>query len=144
MRSFLPDFRLSNWQYKPAGSRRFWRGTDRTVVLFALINGLWQPYWIIRFLYEAGKKGEPQRISLHGRTVSFFEWLPDRDLAIFATSGKDEKTGKFGVYIAQYNPIFPDRELDTPIEDAPRDSKIVDVAYSTATNVSRLYEIRSG
>lgn len=86
-------------------------------------------------IYEAGKKGEPQRISLHGRTVSFFEWLPDRDLAIFATSGKDEKTGKFGVYIAQYNPIFPDRELDTPIEDAPRDSKIVDVAYSTATNV---------
>jgi hypothetical protein len=86
-------------------------------------------------IYEAGKKGEPQRISLHGRKVSFFEWLPDRDLAIFATYGRDSKTGKFGVYIAQYNPIYPDRELDTPIEDAPRDSKIVDVAYSTATNV---------
>ena len=87
-------------------------------------------------IYEAGKKSEPpQRISLHGRKVSFFEWLPDRDLAIFATYGKNEKTGRYGVYIAQYNPIYPDRELDTPIENAPRDSKIVDVAYSTATNV---------
>lgn len=86
-------------------------------------------------IYEAGKKGAPQRISLHGRKVSFFEWLPDRNLAIFATYGRDTKTGKYGVYIAQYNPIYPDRELDTPIEDAPLDSKIVDVAYSTATNV---------
>lgn len=86
-------------------------------------------------IYEAGKKGEPQRISLHGRKVSFFEWLPDRNLAIFATYGRDDKTGEYGVYIAQYNPIYPERELDTPIEDAPADSKIVDVAYSTATNV---------
>ena len=86
-------------------------------------------------IYEAGKKNDPQRINLHGRKVSFFEWLPDRNLAIFATYGRDRKTGKYGVYIAQYNPIYPDRELDTPIEDAPVDSKITDVAYSTATNV---------
>ena len=86
-------------------------------------------------IYEAGKKNSPQRINLHGRKVSFFEWLPDRNLAIFATYGRDSKTGKYGVYIAQYNPIYPDRELDTPIDDAPADSKIVDVAYSTATNV---------
>ena len=56
-------------------------------------------------IYEAGKSSEPQRISLHGRKVSFFEWLPDRDLAIFATYGKDEKTGRYGVYIDQNNPI---------------------------------------
>lgn len=87
-------------------------------------------------IYEAGKKNDPQRINLHGRKVSFFEWLPDRNLAIFATYGRDKKTGKYGVYIAQYNPIYPDRELDTPIEDAPVDSKIVDVAYSTATTSS--------
>lgn len=86
-------------------------------------------------IYEAGKKSDPQRINLHGRKVSFFEWLPDRNLAIFATYGRDRKNGKYGVYIAQYNPIYPDRELDTPIEDAPVDSKITDVAYSTATNV---------
>lgn len=86
-------------------------------------------------IYEAGKKGEPQRIHLQGQKVSFFEWLPDRDLAILATYGKNEKTGKYQVHIAQYNPLNPDHELDTPIEDAPRDSKIVDVAYSTATNV---------
>lgn len=67
--------------------------------------------------------------------MSFFEWLPDRNLAIFATYGKDDKTGEYGVYIAQYNPANPDHKLDTPIEDAPEDSKIVDVAYSTATNV---------
>lgn len=85
-------------------------------------------------IYEAGKKDQPQHINLHGRKVSFFEWLPDRDLAIFATYG-DDKKGDYGVYIAQYNPLYPDRELDTPIEDAPEDSKIVDVAYSTATNV---------
>lgn len=86
-------------------------------------------------IYEAGKKGEPQRISIHGRKVSFFEWLPDRNLAIFATYGNDDKTGEYGVYIAQYNPANPNHKLDTPIEDAPEDSKIVDVAYSTATNV---------
>ena len=86
-------------------------------------------------IYEAGNKNDPQRINLHGRKVSFFEWLPDRNLAIFATYGRDRKNGKYGVYIAQYNPIYPDRELDTPIEDAPVDSKITDVAYSTATNV---------
>ncbi|ERT59203.1 hypothetical protein [Megasphaera vaginalis (ex Srinivasan et al. 2021)] len=86
-------------------------------------------------IYEAGKKGNPQRISLHGRNVSFFEWLPDRDLAIFATYGRSSKTGAYGVFIAQYNPQAPDRELDTEIEDVPRDSKITDVAYSTATNV---------
>jgi hypothetical protein len=86
-------------------------------------------------IYEAGKKSDPQRISLKGRSVSFFEWLPDRDLAIFATYGINQKTGRYGVYIAQYNPLMPDHELDTPIEDAPRNSKIVDAAYSTATNV---------
>ena len=26
-------------------------------------------------IYEAGKKNDPQRINLHGRKVSFFEWL---------------------------------------------------------------------
>lgn len=86
-------------------------------------------------IYQAGKKGEPQRISLHGRKLSFFEWLPDRNLAIFASYGRDDRTGEYGVYIAQYNPLAPDRELDTEIENAPRDSKIVDVAYSVATNV---------
>lgn len=86
-------------------------------------------------IYEAGKKGEPQRINLHGKKVSFFEWLPDRNLAIFATYGYDNETDNYEVHIAQYDPVYPERELDTPIEDAPEDSKIVDVAYSTATNV---------
>lgn len=86
-------------------------------------------------IYEAGKKDEPHRISLKGKSVSFFEWLPDRDLAIFATYGKDSKTGRYSVHIAQYNPLMPDHELDTPIDDAPSGSRITDAAYSTATNV---------
>lgn len=86
-------------------------------------------------IYQAGKKGEPQRVSLHGRKLSFFEWLPDRNLAIFASYGRDDRTDQYGVYIAQYNPLAPERELDTEIENAPYDSKIVDVAYSVATNV---------
>ena len=86
-------------------------------------------------IYEAGKKDEPHRISLKGKSVSFFEWLPDRDLAIFATYGKDSKTGRYSVHIAQYNPLMPDHELDTPIDDAPAGSRITDAAYSTATNV---------
>ncbi len=86
-------------------------------------------------IYEAGKKGAPQHINLHGKNISFFEWLPDRNLAIFATHGYDEETGEYCVDIGRYDPIYPERELDTPIEGVPEDSKIVDVAYSTATNV---------
>lgn len=85
-------------------------------------------------IYEAGKKGAPQHINLHGKRLSFFEWLPDRNLAIFATYGYDND-GDYHVDIGQYDPVYPERELDTPIEDVPEDSKIVDAAYSTATNV---------
>ena len=46
-------------------------------------------------IYQAGKKGEPQRVSLHGRKLSFFEWLPDRNLAIFASYGRDDRTDQF-------------------------------------------------
>ena len=39
------------------------------------------------------------------------------------------------VTMARLDPANPDHEVDTELEDAPRGSKIVDAAYSTATNV---------
>lgn len=81
-------------------------------------------------IYSSGKS-EAVTIDLKGRSVSFFEWMPDRDLAIMALYG-----GRNGdVILAQFNPENPDHEVDTTIEDLPSDSRIVDVAYSTATNV---------
>ena len=73
-------------------------------------------------IYEAGKKGEPQRINLHGKKVSFFEWLPDSNLAIIANYGYDNETGIYDVQNAQYDPVYPEWELDTPIDEAPEDS----------------------
>ena len=86
-------------------------------------------------IYERGKEKEPQYIDLKGAKVSFFEWLPDRNLAVFATYGRDSGTKKYGVYIKQYNPLMPDHETAAQLEDVPVDSKIVDAVYSTATNV---------
>lgn len=81
-------------------------------------------------IYKAGKPNDVVTIDLKGMNVSFFEWLPDRDLAIM---GLYKSNGR--VILAQFNPESPDHEIDTAIEDLPRGSKIVDVAYSTATNV---------
>ncbi len=86
-------------------------------------------------IYERGKEKNPQYIDLKGAKVSFFEWLPDRNLAVFATYGRDSGTKKYGVYIKQYNPLMPDHETAAQLEDVPVDSKIVDAVYSTATNV---------
>lgn len=86
-------------------------------------------------IYEAGKKGEPLIMPLKGKEISYFEWLPDRNLAILGLYGKNAKTDKYEVLMAQYNPQSPDHELDTTLTDVPRGSKIVDATYSTATNV---------
>lgn len=37
--------------------------------------------------------------------------------------------------MARLNADDPDHEVDTELEDVPKGSKIVDVAYSEATNV---------
>ncbi len=86
-------------------------------------------------IYEAGSKEPPQYMQLKGRSVSYFEWLPDRNLAIVGIYGTNEDTGAYQVLMAQYNPASPNHELDTELEDVPRGSKIVDTAFSTATNV---------
>lgn len=81
-------------------------------------------------IYKAGDK-TPNHIDLKGRHISYFDWIPDRNLAIMGLYGgkKDQ------VIMARFDPSDPDHEVDTAIEDAPANSKIVDVAYSEATNV---------
>ncbi len=81
-------------------------------------------------IYPAGKANEVQNVNLRGMQISFFEWLPDRELAIM---GMYKENGT--VVLAQYNPDNPEHEINTEISDLPSGSKIVDVAYSTATNV---------
>lgn len=81
------------------------------------------------------KSKEPQNIDLGSYKPSFFEWMPDRNLAILALYGKNPKTKEYEVYIRQYNPLMPDNKTETELKDVPNDSKVVDVAYSTATNV---------
>lgn len=75
-----------------------------------------------------------QRINLKGKEVSFFEWLPDRNLVLMALFDPKAR-GTDDLVIAQYNPLTPDHELDTPIEGVPAGSKVTSMAYSTATNV---------
>lgn len=82
-------------------------------------------------IYTAGKPLSEIDVNLQGRYVSFFEWMPDRNLGIVALyGGKSPDT----VVLEQFNPDSPDHKQDTKIEDLPRNSKIVDVVYSTATN----------
>ncbi|SUP43171.1 hypothetical protein [Veillonella criceti] len=81
-------------------------------------------------VYTSGEK-TPTDIDLKGRQVSYFEWLPDRDLAIMGLYGGVEDN----VVLARFDPESPEHEVDTTMQDLPSDSKIVDAAFSTATNV---------
>lgn len=85
-------------------------------------------------IYRADDVDDPQRVDLKGQGVSFFEWMPDRNLALMALYPIHWKGGQWDVTLARYNPEATVHESDAPIEDLPRDSRIVDVAYSTATN----------
>lgn len=79
-------------------------------------------------IYKANE-AKPKRIDLKNKEVSYFEWMEDRNLAIMGLYNSRHVT------MARLDPANPDHEVDTELEDAPRDSKIVDAAYSTATNV---------
>lgn len=82
-------------------------------------------------IYTAGKPLSSIDVNLKGRSVSFFDWMPDRNLGIIALYGGDTPDT---VVLEQFNPESPDHKQDTKIDDLPRGSKIVDVVYSTATN----------
>lgn len=85
-------------------------------------------------IYRADDLDNPQRVDLKDQGVSFFEWMPDRNLALMALYPIHWRGGQWDVTLARYNPEGTVHESDAPIEDLPRNSKIVDVAYSTATN----------
>ena len=85
-------------------------------------------------IYHAGDLDNPQEVELKGQGVSFFEWLPDRDLGLIALYPKDWHGGRWNITLARYNPEATTHESDAPIKDLPKGSKIVDVAFSTATN----------
>jgi len=84
-------------------------------------------------IYHSQDKSDVQKIDLKGREVSFFEWLPDRNLVLMALYDPDAR-GTDDIIIAQYNPLSPEHELDTPIEGVPAGAKVTAMAYSTATN----------
>ncbi len=85
-------------------------------------------------IYKADDLSHPQRVDLKKQGVSFFEWMPDRNLALMALYPINWKGGRWDVTLARYNPEGTTHESDAPINDLPRNAKIVDVAYSTATN----------
>lgn len=85
-------------------------------------------------IYKSGQLDSPQKVDLKGKGVSFFEWMPDRNLALMALYPNPWRGGRWDVTLARYNPEGTTHESDAPIKDLPKYSKIVDVAYSTATN----------
>ncbi len=80
-------------------------------------------------IYKANDKNSEIKVDLRDKEISFFEWMPDRNLAILALHAGTTVT------LEQFNPENPEHKTDTDIEKLPRGSKIVDMAYSTATNV---------
>lgn len=79
-------------------------------------------------IYKANES-KPTTIDLKGRSISYFSWMPDRNYAIMGLYDSRE------VVMARLNADDPEHEVDTKLEDLPRNSKIVDAAYSEATNV---------
>ncbi|MBD9034452.1 MAG: hypothetical protein EGR25_10035, partial [Veillonella atypica] len=78
--------------------------------------------------YKAGES-KPTTVNLKGRSISYFDWMPDRNYAIMGLY-TDNK-----VVMARLNADDPEHEVDTELEDVPKGSRIVDAAYSEATNV---------
>ena len=81
-------------------------------------------------IYQANEP-TPTVIDLKGRSVSFFEWMPDRALSVMGLYGGDEDR----VFMARLDPADVKHEVDTELEDLPGGSRITDAVYSTATNV---------
>ena len=79
-------------------------------------------------IYKAGES-KPTTVSLKGRSISYFDWMPDRNYAIMGLY-TDNK-----VVMARLKADDSEHEVDTELEDVPKGSRIVDAAYSEATNV---------
>ena len=55
-------------------------------------------------IYKADSLNSPQKIDLKKQGVSFFEWMPDRNLALMALYPIHWKGGRWDVTLARYNP----------------------------------------
>jgi len=86
-------------------------------------------------IYSLPGKMLVRTIPLEQRRVSYFKWLEDRNLALMGTYPTGNSTKDTQVILAQINPLTEGHELATKINSLPKDSKITEVAYSTATNV---------
>jgi hypothetical protein len=85
-------------------------------------------------IYMAPRKEPIRTVELGAsKKVSYFRWLKDRDLALMALY---EDTGDTStVTLTQIHPLGAEHELAETVSKLPRGSHVVDVAYSTATNV---------
>ena len=82
----------------------------------------------------AAKQKEPVRtIELKNRKVSFFRWLEDRDLALMAVY--EDASDSSTVTLTQLHPMGAEHELAETVSKLPKGSRLIDVAFSTATNV---------
>ncbi|WP_078060619.1 hypothetical protein [Desulfotomaculum copahuensis] len=72
-------------------------------------------------------------VNLGDKHVSYFRWLDDRDLALAGMY--TDVAGAREVELTRLNPLTSGYEVSATIKDLPARSQIVNVAYSTATNV---------
>jgi len=86
-------------------------------------------------IYSLPGKMLVRTITLENRRVSYFKWLDDRNLALLGTYPTGSSTTNNQVILAQINPLTEGHELSTKLTNLPKDSKITEVAFSTATNV---------
>ena len=86
-------------------------------------------------IYRLPGKFLVRTINVEHRRVSYFKWLEDRNLALLGTYPASSSAKDNQVILAQINPLSEGHELSTKLNNLPKDSKITEVAYSTATNV---------
>jgi hypothetical protein len=84
-------------------------------------------------IYMAPRKDPVRTVELGSKKVSYFRWLKDRDLALMALH--EDSGDSSAVTLTQIHPLGAEHELSETVSKLPRGSKVVDVAYSTATNV---------
>jgi hypothetical protein len=84
-------------------------------------------------IYAAPGKSMIRSVATKGQKVTYFQWLDDRNLALMALQQDTADTSM--VELTAVDPTREGYEVSAKIEKLPRASKIVDVAFSTATNV---------
>lgn len=84
-------------------------------------------------MYAMPAKKLVRTVNLGDKHVSYFRWLDDRDLALAGMY--TDVAGTREVELTRLNPLTNGYEVSATIKDLPAHSQIINVAYSTATNV---------